>query len=300
MYFIGIFGPLYQAWENDLYYSSRYTVVDHFHRLFDVFRFLLVASVVLHIKTFDALSDAGSRETLALMASFTLEAIMTLLQNVELVLYAVGDRTAIINHTTRKIQFQYIPMVMVYLITTIVAAVYYAQSLDGETDHGYGSSNDGYGDYDDGSDYNSNKTEYGKEKNTTYAVDYDIYNTTGALEGGHRGLAAAEDDSSYADEGAEWSTADIPYLLCFCYYVLNVLFTSVRKLMFARDKAKDIRDYFVPNNIDYLIHRYVVKNVVDLLLTACLSLIVFVLSGQKIRRVDNADDWRVCFVASYR
>ena len=293
MYFIGIFGPLYQAWENDLYYSSRYTVVDHFHRLFDVFRFLLVASVVLHIKSFDALSDAGSTETLALMASFTLEAIMTLLLNVELVLYAIGDRTAIINHTTRKIQFQYIPMVMVYLTATIVASVYYAQSLDGDADYGHGSSNDG-------NDYNSNNTAYGKEKNTTYAVDYDIYNTTGALEGGHRGLAAAEDDSSYADEGAEWSTADIPYLLCLCYYILNVLFTSVRKLMFARDKAKDIRDYFVPNNIDYLIHRYVVKNVVDLLLTSHLGLIVFVLSGQKIRRVDNADDWRVCFVASYR
>jgi hypothetical protein len=181
------------------------------------------------------LSDSGSVETLALMGSTTLEAIMTLFLNVELVLYADGDRIAIVNHTMRKIKHQYIPMVLVYLTATIVAAVYFAQSNE-TSDYEYGNSTD----------------EYGHEINSTYGVDY---NSTGALDdGSHRGLAAAVEADS--GEGSNWSTADIPYFLCSIYYVLETIMTAIRKLTFSSDKTVDIREHFVPNNIDYLIHRY--------------------------------------------
>lgn len=241
VYFVGIFGSLYGTWENDLHYSSRYMVVDHFHRIFDIVRFLLVASQVLHIKSLEVLSDSTSTETLALMVSITLEALMALAQNVELVLYADGDRIAIVNHTTRKIKHHFFPKVLAYLGATIVAAVQFARN---NKDDGYDGDTGTYNGYTNTDGY-ENAT-LGYETNTT--TDYYTEEGTG------RYLAAA---TLYEGEGTNWSLADIPYFICCAYYFFDQASTTIRKFRFAHNKSLDIRKYFVPNNIDYLIHRCV-------------------------------------------
>ena len=47
---------------------------------------------------------------------------------------------------------------------------------------------------------------------------------------------------------------DIPMGIITFSYVFNIAFGFVRKLFLASEK--DIRNRFVPNNLDYIIHRY--------------------------------------------
>jgi len=123
IYFVGIFGPLYNTWECSIFYSSRYTTVDYSHRLFEIVRYLFVTFAVLHIKSIDFLGDPKSAETFSLTLAIFLESIMHLLLNVELYYKGLGDKKAIQSHTERKIQFQLIPLSAAYLTAVIVAGV---------------------------------------------------------------------------------------------------------------------------------------------------------------------------------
>jgi hypothetical protein len=114
VYFIGIFGPLYNTWENDMNYSGRYTVVDHAHRIFEVIRYLLVGAAVLNVKTLTFMADSSSFETFSLMTSLFLESAMQLGFNLEVAYFADGDRTAIYRHTVLKIRNHVLPSVLVY------------------------------------------------------------------------------------------------------------------------------------------------------------------------------------------
>jgi hypothetical protein len=239
VYFIGIFGPLYNMWEDDLFYSSRYTVVDHCHRLGDVIRFFFVAVTVLHIKPLEYLSDESSVEAFCITLSMFLDKVMHLIMNVELYLYAHGDRTAIQNHTKRKIFHQLLPTNLIYLVATIVAGyLHFGTTASSDNDN-------------DDSKYYDNKY--------NNATEYD--NTQDGNHGDHRFLGPAADDPSsgygYHDkEGTNWKWADLPLALCCLGYLLNILYTVYRKLRIGSGKKGDIRDHYVPNNVDYMIHRY--------------------------------------------
>ena len=193
--------------------------------------------------------DSGSVETLVVMASITLESLMTLILNVELVLYADGDRTAIVNHTRRKAMRQYLPMLLVYLAATIVAAVLYAQAKD-ELDDSTSAADD----------YNSNnsKLDYANDTNSTSEIYYDSYNVTEVLDDVSGFATGTVDASTYVRAETTWIAADIPYLISCIYYISDSILRAVQKVRFSRDDKVDIRTQFVPNNIDYLIHRYVV------------------------------------------
>lgn len=52
-----------------------------------------------------------------------------------------------------------------------------------------------------------------------------------------------------------WSIVDLPLTLTGFGYISNILFTMIRKVR-ATHGSSDIRKTFVPNNIDYVIHRY--------------------------------------------
>ena len=219
IYFIGIFGPLYLTWETDLYYSSRYTVIDYTHRLVEVLRYLVVSVAVLHIKSVTLLGDAGnSVETFALTLAILLESMLHLGLNVELYILGQGDQEAIRNHTSRKIKSQLIPTVLTYLAAVICAAVLFFGSF-GET------------------------SDYPAEKKA------DPYPT-----GGKRWLAGEE----YYDKKtrALWEVSDLPLTLTAFAYVSNIVYTTLRKVRATGGKYGDIQKTFVPNNVDYLIHRY--------------------------------------------
>ena len=99
------FGTLWNSWESTTFYESRYTTVDYCHRLFEVLRFLFVATEIAHIGSVDLLSDPRSPEAMIFCVAALGEGLMHLGLNVELLLRAHGDRDAVTNHTERDIMY---------------------------------------------------------------------------------------------------------------------------------------------------------------------------------------------------
>ncbi|CAB9524706.1 expressed unknown protein [Seminavis robusta] len=246
VYFVGIFGPLYKIWENDVMYASRYTLVDYSHRLVAVARFLCVSFVVLSIKPLKLLGDPRSAETFCLTLSLFCESLLQLGLNIELFLYGDGDRKSIQNQTLRETISQVLPMSLTYLGAAVVAGI---GLFDAPPEKDYSSSNGGsyepltspstssYNNETTNS-YNSNQTEAG------YGDDNNNYR-----------FLAGYDDYKDKPDGVNWSLADLPLVLCLTVYVFELLVTLLQKGTHNK-KIHDIREYFVPNNIDYMIHRY--------------------------------------------
>ena len=126
LYFIGIFGPIFVTWETDVYYHSRYCVVDYAHRLFDVIRFVFVTTSVLFIQPMQELKNPQtSIASFALCTSILGESILHLLLNIEVYYKAEGDKTAIKNHTERKIKGQLLPTSITYFVAAFIAGLFY-------------------------------------------------------------------------------------------------------------------------------------------------------------------------------
>lgn len=287
VYFIGIFGPLYNIWENDVVYSSRYTLVDYAHRLIAVVRFFCVCFAVLSIKPIHLLGDKKSVETFCLTFSLFLESIMQLGLHAELYFYGEGDRMAIKNHTYRKIVSQFVPVSLTYAAAALIAGISFfsAESHDEAYDHGHSKeSSSSYGKYEDdhgynSSDYYNSSTTADYYQNDDHVGDYDNDDHAAEESGhrflfrllasapaksygceeadGHRFLAGGGgyDDDGCAEKEIEWTIADVPLILCLAIYVFGQLHNLFRKYH-SNLAEKDIREHYVPNNIDYMIHRY--------------------------------------------
>lgn len=127
IYYIGMFGPLFTTWETSMFYESRYTTVDYAHRLFEVVRYLFVSIAVVHVKSINLLADSKSAETLLFTCAILCESIVHLTLNVEVYFKGLGDTGAIQNHTIAKIKQQLLPLMLVYTVAVITAAVLYAR-----------------------------------------------------------------------------------------------------------------------------------------------------------------------------
>jgi hypothetical protein len=178
----------------------------------------------MHIKSVDLLKDPKSLETFGLTISILLESFIHLASKVELILVGKGDRLAIINHSKRMIYMSSLPLLLFYLSAVVISGVLY-----------FGP-------------YTPNAAKY------ETASDQDTYGD------GYRSrnVAEAATGVSYGHDtmGSEWSIADLPLALCFIGYIFDVVHRGFHKLMKFDPKKRDVRDHFVPNNIDFQIHRY--------------------------------------------
>ncbi|KAL7539976.1 hypothetical protein ACHAXR_009774 [Thalassiosira sp. AJA248-18] len=229
IYYVGTFGPLWGTWEVSMFHESRYTSVDYAHRLFEVVRYLFVSTAVLHVKTVDLLGDPKSAETLVFTGAIFCEAVMHLALCIELYYRGEGDRDAIRNHTAGKIKFQLMPVLLGYLAAVIAAAVNYAQDSE-------------------------------EEKKVIYDTEYDdshyrhLASATAAAAAASEGYETYEESAS--SEPTLWKTSDLPLTLMAVAYLLGLIVTAARQMRISSGKHGDIRDRYVPNNVDYVIHRY--------------------------------------------
>ena len=69
----------------------------------------------------------------------------------------------------------------------------------------------------------------------------------------YRHLEAGERNET---SGPRWALTDLPLTLTALAYLFNIFHTTWRKMISTSGKHGDIRTRFVPNNIDYVIHRY--------------------------------------------
>jgi hypothetical protein len=140
-------------------------------------------------------------------------------------------------------------MSLTYLAATVIAGVSYWCSNEHEDEEKY---------HQDGNEYGytqSKESEYGDAYNSD-SYNYSK-NSTSASESHYRNLASDYSSSSYSSYsgGVQWTIADLPLALCLSAYVLNILFTIFERATYNKT-IYDVREYFVPNNIDYMIHRY--------------------------------------------
>jgi len=218
VYFIAMFGPIYNIWRNDVVHSSRYTLLDYVHRFVDVVRFLCVALAVGAIKPLTHISDQKSGETLTYTAAIFLESLIQVLIHLEVYYYGEGDRAAIKNHTKLRIFGQVIPATVCYMAAFIVALVSFISA--GSSDH---------------------HRLLGEEA-PSKGCD-------------HRMLGG--DGGGYEVEKCpdNWPFVNIPLCICLVYYVLNIIHDIFRKYL-SSGYTGDLREKFVPNNVDYMIHRF--------------------------------------------
>ncbi|CAJ1970214.1 unnamed protein product [Cylindrotheca closterium] len=133
IYFVGCFGPLFNSWEHKTKYQARYSVNDHAHQMFDIARIFVIGFAVLHIKSLDLFADPKSIEMGVFTFSLSVDSIFSFLVNMELFLYAKGDRRAIQTVTRRKM-IQNAIFETPYVIATILAAIFFWSDVATETE----------------------------------------------------------------------------------------------------------------------------------------------------------------------
>lgn len=112
-----------------MFYESRYTTVDYFHRMFEVVRFMFVSLAIVHVGSIENMSDGKSSETMVFCIAALGEGLMYLGQRVELLLRGQGDRDAITNHTKRMIKYT-IPTLLLYTAALAVSIWLYTRPED--------------------------------------------------------------------------------------------------------------------------------------------------------------------------
>lgn len=123
VYFIGVFGPLYNCWESKLFYESRYSVGDYAHQILEVIRVFFLSFSVLHIKSIDLMSDPKSAEMFGFTLGIFIESLIRIILKIELILVGQGDQEAIRNHSRRKIKVTYLPQTLFFLAAVVVSGV---------------------------------------------------------------------------------------------------------------------------------------------------------------------------------
>ena len=124
VYFLGCFGPICQLWEDKTIYESRFAVVEDstFHRVFEVVHLLFVATAVLHIRTYDKLSNPYDDDDMfAFCVGVTLGNLMTMLRYVELLCWPSTIPSA---KSQAKLTFlTRIPPFCCFLAASIIAGI---------------------------------------------------------------------------------------------------------------------------------------------------------------------------------
>jgi hypothetical protein len=234
MYFIGIFGPLYKTWENDVFYQAQFTMVDFSHRLVAVLRFICVGFCVMSIKPIIDLRDPASAETFCLVLGLLLESIVELGLVLELYFFGEGNRMAIESHSYRRLMYTHIPFSLTFLVATAIAGhSFFVVSKDSSPVI-----------EDPASSYN--------ETGSGHFRVLDSTSSSGCPSSGEGGSGCNH------EQGVKWSIGDVPLLLCASIYLINTVFTLFRKYNTIGKKAtyQEIQQHFVPSNVDYVIHRY--------------------------------------------
>lgn len=192
IYFVGIFGPIYNVWNNQVLYVSMYTVADFAHKLIEMLRCLVLTVAVVHIKPIEFLADSKSIETFCLVSCLLVLNLIDLGLQVELIRKADGDRLSIRRHTMNRIKVKL--TFNTFLLASVILSCYL----------------------------------FFAPSSTPYNNQYDDY----------------------------WNLSDLPLTLSCGAYLLRCLHEVYEHARGATLDVNDIPTTFVPNNIDYMIHRY--------------------------------------------
>lgn len=231
------------CWEAQTFYESRYVTNDYFHRFIDLLRYVCIGAAIYNIK-FVSFSDPTSNNEMEFILLMLLELIMSMGLGLEVYFKAIGDKTSIKNHTLDDFRFRNGALFALYLAAFIIATVQYTQSIKGQEGDLH-SSVDDYIETKTG-----NETLYGEEH---AGVGHGEEHAGHGEE--HRVLGGSPSHEEAYNAGRDkWDMNDLPLTLTTAAFFLRFILSSIR--LHYGGKRGDVRDWYVPANIEYLIHRY--------------------------------------------
>jgi hypothetical protein len=230
------------------FYQSRYVCNDYFHRLLDIVRYFCVGIAIYNITPLDLYSNGDTSNVLEFTLAMFVELMIAMGLCLELYYKGLGDKVSIQNHTLVDFKFRNAHLFVFYLAALIIAAVTYAQARREESGEHLITASE-YG------------TEYwisdaaGHDTADSHATIVDMHAEEEDVHGGHRLLSSSSShvEGVFVGRGS-WDIYDLPMTLTAVAYFLRFFLTSMR--FFLRDMKSEIRSWYIPTNIDYLIHRY--------------------------------------------
>ena len=213
------------CWEFQTLYASRYVTSDYVHRVLCMIRYLCVGFAIYNIKYSVALGVNVFSFNLGILA----ELILSMGLRLELYFKGLGDKIAIQNHTLDDFKFGYAALFVLYSAAFIIAAVQHDQVKK-------------------------------ESEGVLQAIASIAENTTATLaehptedSGGHRLLISSSPSHDVQSPSeAIWAMYDLPMTLTAAAYFLRFILPGVRFHL----RGDNIRDWYVPTNINFLIHRY--------------------------------------------
>ena len=238
---------------------------DYFHRLLDIARYFCVGIAIYNITPLHLYSDKDSSNVLEFTLAMLVELMIAMGLCLELYYKGLGDMVSIQNHTLDDFKFRNAALFVFYLAAFIIATVNFVQARkEGSGDHLLAVDN--YGNeywVSDASDTHGNVAAGHDTADSHAVIDSHVVEetpheaavATGEESGGHRLLSSSSShgEGLFVDR-ATWDVYDLPMTLLFVAYFLRFFMTSMR--FFLRYTRSDMRNWYIPTNIDYLIHRY--------------------------------------------
>src|SRR5210317_889238 len=242
--FLILFIPLYRTcWEVQTFYESRYVTNDYFHRLLDIVRYFCVGIAIYNITPLNLYADEHSANALEFTLAMFVELMIAMGLCLELYYKGLGDKESIQNHTLDDFKFRNAHLFVFYLAAFIIAAVNFAQAQKEDP----GEDLIAVGEY--------GINDVAGHTADSHATIVDTHHAVEDVHGGHRLLSSSSshEEGDFVGRGI-WDIYDLPMTLTAVAYFLRFFMTSIRCLL--RDMKGEIRSWYIPTNIDYLIHRY--------------------------------------------
>mmetsp|Transcript_37558 Transcript_37558/g.76808 ORF Transcript_37558/g.76808 Transcript_37558/m.76808 type:complete len:705 (-) Transcript_37558:1077-3191(-) len=243
LYFFGSLGPLWTCWEVQTFYQSRYLTNDYFHRAVEILRYLCVGTGIYNITPIGHYSDPDSDNVVVFTGAMLFELMLSMGLGLELYFKGIGDKSSIKNHTLDDFKFRNGGLFVLYLAAFIIAAVQYAHAQVQEG--GFFVAVNAAGEK-----VNEGDLYYPSEADHSATTD-DNETSHGAE---HRVLGSSSPQEAHSLDRHIWDIHDLPMALTAAAYFLRFVLSSVR--YHYRERKGDVREWYVPANIDYLIHRY--------------------------------------------
>lgn len=226
IYFLGSLGPLLSCWQFHTYYQARYAANDLFHRVVKILVFICIGFAIANIVPLDTYSAYETDTVMFFTLGILLESIISIGQLLELYYRATGDKDCIKAHTMIDIKFRMGPTFVVYVAAFVIAVVNHFAAFEQAEGEGEGSSA------------------------TSEVSGSGTDNAAGAAP--HRLLASKGSDIPRVARPV-WDNNDIPLTLTAIVYILALV--SLIPRTYWLSTRRNIKSWFVPFNIDYVIHR---------------------------------------------
>ena len=251
LYATGTFLPVMAMWVHNTIFSGRFTVQpkggadDLYHRLVQIAVLVVLATAVLHIRPVNILKRSSQHISMFVFAlCLCLDKLLLIVNQLEVYWYGIGQRHAI-QAVARRELILAILVLFFYATAALMAALeFFPRQYDDDKNN-----------KDSNYDSSSSPSSYNNKEADDPSVD-----TNGGKDDPYhnlRFLAAPADEKTMTsgEEHDDDPTTNLPIYLCLAGFVFNFAYLAVY-VVFMAPKDGRHKEFMVPVNVDFVIHRF--------------------------------------------